>query len=289
MSSGTTELGLRETLDRDLPNLLGASITPNMSPPKKTRSSHPVPPVVKMYFSLWIYTGNESRSDLLREPETFEVEDEVNKQLLHVLFYGPYNKNYTCGQGGEKSPGIANPRGGPTSKFPPGLKWLVRYRTNWSWEKRGNIGVEGRVANVAELSNSRPFNMKRAAIRGGSAGLADLESSELMGGSISSWHSLKRLKGYVTGTSGSYLTPSLFNELRSCEVSDLAVLEADTHKFEGTFAQTPRRKNESGPRNQGGQVKYMLFSGEGHGVGLAWAMSVPGIDMKLQWLVGIQV
>ncbi|KAF8601969.1 alpha/beta-hydrolase [Ceratobasidium sp. AG-I] len=167
------------------------------------------------------------------EPKTFEVGDAVKKQPLHVVFYGPKNKDYTGGEGDEKPPCIVNVHGGPTSKVPPGLKWLVQYWTSrgWAWvdvnyggssgygrayreRLAGNWGlvdVDDCISTVAELRNAGLVDTKRVAIRGGSAGgytvLAAL---------------VKASKVYATGTS-------------SYGVSDLAALAADTHKFESQY------------------------------------------------------
>jgi dipeptidyl aminopeptidase/acylaminoacyl peptidase len=69
------------------------------------------------------------------EHKTFEVGDGSVKQPLHVVFYAPKNKDYVGGQGEEKPPCVVNVHGGPTSKVPPGLKWLTQYWTSrgWAW------------------------------------------------------------------------------------------------------------------------------------------------------------
>ncbi|KAG8764673.1 hypothetical protein FRC12_007960 [Ceratobasidium sp. 428] len=239
------------------------------------------------------------------ESKTFDVGDGLVKKPLHVVYYGPKNKDYG-GPEGEKPPCIINVHGGPTSKVPPGLKWLTQYWTSrgWAWVdvnyggssgygrayrerltgKWGVADVEDCVASVYELGKAGLVDPKRVAIRGGSSGgytvlAALVEASQV----------------YATGTS-------------SYGISDLAALEADTHKFEscylhkllgGSLSEVPNIYKDRSPafhaekitapllilqgsddkvvppnqaelmekkiKDNGGKVKYVLFEGEGHG------------------------
>ncbi|KAG9098124.1 hypothetical protein FS749_004620 [Ceratobasidium sp. UAMH 11750] len=254
------------------------------------------------------------------EPKTFEVGDE--KQPLHVVFYGPKNKDYT-GPEGEKPPCVVNVHGGPTARVPPGLKWLTQYWTSrgWAWidvnyggssgygrayrerlaGKWGVADVEDCVSSVFELGKAGLVDSKRVAVRGGSAGgytvLAAL---------------VKSSRVYATGTA-------------SYGISDLAALENDTHKFEsrylhklvgGSMSEVPDVYKERSPafhaekitapllilqgsldavvppnqaelmekkiKDNGGKVKYVLFDGEGHGWRRADTIK-RALELEIEW------
>ncbi|KAG9125844.1 hypothetical protein FRC07_005967 [Ceratobasidium sp. 392] len=256
------------------------------------------------------------------ESKTFDVGDGLVKKPLHVVFYGPKNRDYE-GPEGEKPPCLVNVHGGPTSRVPPGLKWLTQYWTSrgWAWVdvnyggssgygrayrerlagKWGIADVEDCVASVFELGKAGLVDPNRVAIRGGSAGgytvLAALVEAS---------------KVYATGTA-------------SYGISDLAALEADTHKFEshyghkllgGSLAEIPEVYKQRSPafhaekitapllilqgsldavvppnqaelmekkiKDNGGKVKYVLFEGEGHGWRRADTIK-RALELEIEW------
>ncbi|QRV96005.1 Prolyl oligopeptidase family [Ceratobasidium sp. AG-Ba] len=256
------------------------------------------------------------------EPKTFEVGEGIVKKPLHVIFYGPKNKDY-IGPEDEKPPCVVNVHGGPTSKVPPGLKWLTQYWTSrgWAWVdvnyggssgygrayrerlagKWGIADVEDCVSSVYELGKAGLVDPKRVTIRGGSAGGFTVLCALVAASKV-----------YATGTS-------------SYGVSDLAALEQETHKFEsqylhklmgGSMAEIPDVYKDRSPafhaekitapllilqgsvdavvppnqaelmeqkiKDNGGKVKYVLFDGEGHGWRRADTIK-QALELELQW------
>ncbi|KAG8931269.1 hypothetical protein FRC02_002991 [Tulasnella sp. 418] len=266
-------------------------------------------------------------SSLFPKPSSIELITPETKQPLYALYFPPTNPEYSGGKDRELPPCICNIHGGPTGNVPPGLNWVTTYFTSrgWAWvdvnyggssgygrdyreRLRGNWGivdVEDSVTVIEQLGARGLIDVRRVAIRGGSAGGFTVLDALIAKPTV-----------FAAGTS-------------SYGVTDLEMLARDTHKFEsryleklvgGTLEEVPEVYKARSPvhhaekivapllvlqgdvdavvppsqaeaivekiKKRGGKVEYILFEGEGHGWRKAETVKA-ALEKEESWYKGV--
>ncbi|KAH9475568.1 Dipeptidyl peptidase family member 6 [Psilocybe cubensis] len=196
---------------------------------------------------------------LVSEPQPFTLKAPPEGDPLHVVYYPPWNPNYSGSSiDGEKPPCIVNVHGGPTGLTEQGLRWSKQYFTSrgWAWLDVNYGGSSGYGRRYVERLNgkwgivdvqdctlapqilaSAPYNLidsKRLIIRGGSAGGFTVLAALSIAKDVTTFAAATSLYG----------------------VSDLGKLAEFTHKFEsryldhlvgGTVEEAPNLYKERSP------------------------------------------
>jgi len=170
----------------------------------------------------------DSRYTSLPEPIEFPTE---NQQTAHAFYYPPTNADYH-GPPGETPPLLIGVHGGPTSASTAGYRLSTQY-----WTSRGfavcDVNYGGSTGYGREYRN-------RLRRQWGNVDVADAANAALY---LASQSKADRQRLIIHGGSaGGYTTLAAlaFRDVFACGasyygVSDLALLAADTHKFEARY------------------------------------------------------
>ncbi|THG97400.1 hypothetical protein EW026_g4586 [Hermanssonia centrifuga] len=222
-------------------------------------------------------------SSYISRPVPLTLEVPPNGEPLYVVFYPPTNPEYAV-PGGEKPPCIVNVHGGPTGVATQELSLTTQFFTSrgWAWvdvNYGGSCGFGRQYINRLQ----------------GQWGVVEVRDCALSASVLAQTHSLiDPARTAIRGrSSGGFTVLATFK------------LDEFTHKFEsrycekligGTFSDVPNVYKERSPINNageikspllgsidavvppqqaedivktikenGGQVEYVLFEGEGHG------------------------
>ena len=154
-------------------------------------------------------------------------------EVAHAFYYAPKNKDY-CAPAGETPPLIAISHGGPTAAAEPTLSLEIQFWTSRGFalvdvNYRGSSGYgrpyrerlngEWGIVDVVDVVSAAQYLCRR--------GLADARRLAIRGGSAGGYTTLAAL----TFHSGVFTAGASYYG-----ISDLEVLEIDTHKFESRYS-----------------------------------------------------
>jgi hypothetical protein len=168
----------------------------------------------------------------LSSPETIEFPTEGGR-TAHAFYYAPRNKDFTA-PAGERPPLIAISHGGPTAAAEPTLHLEIQYWTSrgfalvdvnyggssgYGRAYRDRLNGEWGIVDVVDVIRATEYLCK--------AGRGDARRLIIRGGSAGGYTTLAALTFH----------PGVFKAGASYYgISDLEVLEVDTHKFESRYS-----------------------------------------------------